>query len=74
MSEALTKEQATEQFECQQCQVYGDCQLDCVASSTVSIICVKCGSPVYFGGHHYAIPDAFACPYCKHDQKNPWPG
>jgi len=73
MSEPLTKQQATERFECQQCQCYGDCGLECVASSTVSVICVRCGMPIYFGGSTYDVPDEFCCPYCKYDQKNPWP-
>jgi len=66
MSEPMTPARAGEIHLCSQCREEGEgaCELDCVMSSTCSVICRSCRESVFFSGDLSDQESEFICPSC----------
>jgi hypothetical protein len=62
----LTTKQAILKYSCSVCKDGGDCEYNCVESSTCSYKCPECCERVWFLGNKEE-PINCQCPYCKKD-------
>ena len=65
LNKPMTTDQAIERHQCSQCRSGDPCEMDCVESSTCSLICKHCGERNWWTGDlPWHRPWVFRCVGC----------